>query len=83
MFRRIEQYHQYDAYDKFEEISTLVKKTHMSFADPKHDGHLNQQVKTDDKEAAARNAWIHQSKNLINEVYAGMTKKEVASVDKF
>lgn len=38
---RIVQYHQKDAYEKFEEISALVKRTHMSFSDPKRDSELN------------------------------------------
>lgn len=37
VFSRIIQYHQKDAYEKFEEISTLVKRTHMQFKDPKTD----------------------------------------------
>ena len=31
VFNRILLYHPFDAYDKFEEISTLVKKTHLKF----------------------------------------------------
>lgn len=72
VFSRIVQYHQYDAYDKFEEISTLVKRTHMNFSDPRHDRELNSQNNADDSAAQARNAWIEQSKNLLNEVYAQM-----------
>ncbi len=41
MFSRILQYHQKDAYEKFEEISTLVKQTHLNFNDPKRDSALN------------------------------------------
>jgi len=37
------QYHQKDAYEKFEEISTLVKRTHLNFNDPKTDRELNGQ----------------------------------------
>ena len=29
VFNRIMQHHQYDAFDKFEEISHLVKQTHL------------------------------------------------------
>jgi len=31
VFNRILLHHPYDAYDKFEEISALVKKTHLKF----------------------------------------------------
>lgn len=34
VLNRIIQYHPYDALDRFEEISTLVKETHRSVADP-------------------------------------------------
>jgi hypothetical protein len=73
VFSRIIQYHQYDAYVKFEEISTLVKKTHMNFSDPKRDSELNSQVKGDQAEASARQAWINSSRDLLNEVSASQT----------
>jgi hypothetical protein len=41
VFTRIEQYHQKDAFDKFEEVSALIKKTHLNFDDPKPDFKLN------------------------------------------
>ena len=41
VFNRIMQHHPNDAYEKFEEISTLVKRTHFNFADPKHDHQVN------------------------------------------
>lgn len=34
VFNRILLHHPLDAYDKFEEISALVKKTHLKFQDP-------------------------------------------------
>jgi len=34
-------HHSADAFEKFEEISTLVKRTHFNFADPKHDHDVN------------------------------------------
>lgn len=43
VFSRIIQYHQKDAYEKFEEISTIVKRTHMQFKDPKTDSALHSQ----------------------------------------
>jgi len=35
IFNRIIQHHKYDAYEKFEEISHLIKKTHLKIIDPK------------------------------------------------
>ena len=35
------QFHPYDGFDKFEEISVLVKKTNMKSMDPKFDYELN------------------------------------------
>ena len=43
VFNRIMLHHQSDAYDKFEEISALVKRTHLSFKDPKRDFEVNAQ----------------------------------------
>ena len=44
VFNRIMLHHQSDAFDKFEEISALVKKTHLSFKDPKRDFEVNGQA---------------------------------------
>ena len=41
VFARIIQYHPFDAYDRFEEISGLVKKTHLEISDPKYDFEIN------------------------------------------
>ena len=41
VFNRILQYHPYDAYDKFEEISGLVKHTNFKIKDPDHDFDVN------------------------------------------
>ena len=41
VFNRIIQYHPYDAFDRFEEISTLVKETNFKIADPKFDYEVN------------------------------------------
>jgi len=37
VFNRCVQKHPTDAFDKFEEMSVLIKKTQMSFSDPKSD----------------------------------------------
>ena len=41
VFNRIIKYHPYDAFDKFEEISQLVKQTAFKIEDPKFDHELN------------------------------------------
>lgn len=41
MFNRIVELGSGDAYEKFEEISTLVKRTRLSFNDPMRDFELN------------------------------------------
>lgn len=65
---RIMQYHQKDAYEKFEEISTLVKRTHLNFNDPKTDKELNSQNQKQRDQKDARLEWIKKSKDLLNEV---------------
>lgn len=60
--------HASDAYEKFEEISTLVKRTHLNFSDPKHDFEVNGAPAACSAEAQALKTWISKSKNLINEV---------------
>ena len=42
VFSRIMQHHPYDGFDKFEEISQLVKKTNMKSVNPKYDYELLQ-----------------------------------------
>ena len=68
VFNRIMMHHPEDAYEKFEEISTLVKKTHLSFADPKHDFEINAAQASRSQEDVARDAWIQKSRNLLAEV---------------
>ena len=41
VFSRIIQHHPYDAFEKFEEISNLVKKNNLKIINPKHDYELN------------------------------------------
>ena len=41
VFHRIVEFNSGDAYEKFEEISTLVKRTRLNFNDPKRDFELN------------------------------------------
>lgn len=68
VFNRIMMYHKSDAFDKFEEISALVKKTHLSFSDPKRDFELNELTRHRSPEEVAREVWIAKSRNLLNEV---------------
>ena len=42
VFNRIMMHHPYDAFDKFEEISHLVKLTHLKIKEPQHDYEVNQ-----------------------------------------
>ena len=41
VFSRIIEHHPYDAFEKFEEISNLVKKNNLKIINPKHDYELN------------------------------------------
>lgn len=59
-------YHPHDAYDRFEEISALVKKTHLEFKDPRHDYEVNATHAAAKK--TERDEWIIKSKNLLDEV---------------
>jgi len=66
VFSRILQYHPYDAYDKFEEISNLVKQTNLKFVDPKFDYELNAKKRDLSREEAE--AFIKKIQNLIKEI---------------
>jgi len=68
VFNRILMYHKSDAFDKFEEISALVKRSHLSFSDPKRDYEVNDSRSRKTEEEKAREAWLHKSRNLLNEV---------------
>lgn len=66
VFNRIMLHHPYDAYDKFEEISHLVKQTHLKIKDPKFDYDVNsiQHEQTNPQ----KEAWIKKCQNLLKEV---------------
>ena len=66
VFNRILLHHSEDAYDKFEEISALVKQTDLKFRDPKFDFEVNADY--GEKKVSAEEAWVARSKNLLNEV---------------
>lgn len=44
VFNRIMLHHQHDGFDKFEEISALVKYTNFKIKDPKEDFEVNRNV---------------------------------------
>merc|ERR1712166_1346777 len=68
VFNRIMLHHQSDAYDKFEEISALVKRTHLSFKDPKRDFEVNAQSGARTTAEIERCRWIEKSCNLLDEI---------------
>jgi len=41
VFNRIMLHHQHDGYQKFEEISHLIKQTHLKIKDPAYDYEVN------------------------------------------
>ena len=67
VFNRILVHHPQDAYEKFEEISALVKQTDLKFKDPKHDHEVNV-AQGNQKTPTEQDIWIARSKNLLNEV---------------
>jgi radial spoke head protein 4A len=66
VFNRILLHHSKDAFEKFEEISALVKKTDLKFQDPKYDFEVNAEYGA--KKITPEEAWVARSKNLLNEV---------------
>ena len=66
VLNRILMHHTEDAYDKFEEISALVKQTDLKFKDPKFDFEVNQVYGA--QAVTERQRWVERSKNLLNEV---------------
>ena len=66
VFNRILMHHADDAYDRFEEISALVKQTDLKFKDPKNDSELNAAMSA--QAVSEREQWVIRSKNLLNEV---------------
>lgn len=80
VFNRIMLHHPYDAFDKFEEISHLVKQTHLKIKDPKFDYDVNsiqQEVTNPSKEA-----WIKKCQKLLREVYDNLSKEDKALLTK-
>lgn len=66
VFNRILLHHSSDAFDKFEEISALIKQTNLKIKDPRSDAEVNQVHRQPVMTEAQQ--WIQKSKNLLNEV---------------
>jgi len=66
VFNRILSHNPSSGFDDFEEISALVKQTHLKFQDPKLDVQINMPEKP--RAATAKDIWMEKSRNLINEV---------------
>ena len=66
VFNRIMLHHPYDAYDKFEEISHLVKQTHLKIKDPKFDYDVNSIQH--EQANPSKEAWIQKCQKLLKEV---------------
>ncbi len=66
IFNRIIQQHKFDAYEKFEEISHLIKKTHLKIIDPKKDAEVNRQVRKD-KYGEGVNKFVESCRSLFEE----------------
>jgi hypothetical protein len=67
--------HPTDAYDKFEEISALVKQTKMRFNDPNTDEVVNAPSVTNrDHEIESKHLLMR--KNLLNGVTANVSKED-------
>lgn len=78
VFNRIIKYHPYDAFDKFEEISQLVKQTTFKIEDPKYDFEVNGNVLRQNNNLTNAQAleFIERAKRLLAE------KNDVAKQDK-
>lgn len=61
--------HPTDAYDKFEEISALVKQTHLKFKDPSKDSEVN--AAHAEKQPSAQTIQVQKCKDLMNGVSLG------------
>ena len=78
VFNRILLHHADDAYDKFEEISALVKATDLKFQDPKFDSEVN--AERGAREMTEADKWVISSKNLLNEV-SDLTIRFICLID--
>ena len=65
VFNRVMQHSSDDAYDKFEEISALVKQTDLKYKNP---GSAADTSASSAQSVSEREDWVRRSKNLLNEV---------------
>lgn len=80
VFNRIMLHHQYDAFDKLEEISRLVKETHLKVKDPQYDHQVNQ-IKAQ-KQNSALETWLDRSKSLLKEHWDAIPQAEKSLLSK-
>lgn len=73
VFNRIMMHHPEDAYDKFEDISALVKKTNFKIRDPDFDYVVNEKAGVISNKEALE--FIERVKNLLN-IYPDLLKKD-------
>jgi hypothetical protein len=65
IFNRVMLYHKHDSFDRFEEISQLVKKSHLKIRDPLKDSEVNRPKPT--KKSEIVDHYIKEFKRLIKE----------------
>jgi len=80
VFNRVLLHHADNAYDKFEEISALVKQTDLKFKDPKNDFELNAAMGA--RAVSERDQWVQRSKNLLNEINDLISSKDKSLLTK-
>jgi len=73
---RITKFHPYDGFDRFEEISTLVKETKTKRENAKPDADLNGKSATPSITAKEALAYIEKAKTLLNEMPDSSIKME-------
>lgn len=74
VFNRIMLHHPHDAYDKFEEISGLVKQTNFTIKDPKFDCEVNDEAAVIKNQVALD--LILKARNLMDEVHDQVDKQD-------
>lgn len=65
IFNRVMLYHTHDSFDKFEEISHLVKRSHLKITDPMKESDVNKPKPT--KKSEIVDHYIQEFRRLIKE----------------
>jgi len=65
IFNRVMLYHRYDSFDRLEEVSQLIKKTHLKIKDPIRDNDINKHTPVKKSEIVDR--YISEFRRLIKE----------------